>query len=173
MTDQTPQTPPPAVGRMKMWQRILLISSLSLNVLVAAAVLSMVLSHGHGHRRGHHPPRPDMVAGPLTSALEKEDRRAIAIQLRGVYRDGTNHRAALHDEFRALIVELQAQPFDSQAVTDRLMRHHQIFSQRMLLGQQLLVERLATMDAAQRAAYVERLQQGVRRYWKHKKHRQH
>lgn len=148
--------------------KLVLAVSLALNLLVAGAFGGAYVMHGRWG--GGHPPRPDMVAGPLTRALAPEDRRAIAVQMRHAYRDDPARRDAMRADFEGLIADLEARPFDRAALAGRLARHRVHFSDRLALGQEALLDRLAAMSDEARAAYADRLRQGLERrrhHWRH------
>jgi len=147
MADDIRQTQKP-VGK---WLRIVLVISLSINLLIVGALAGAALSGG----KWHHRVPPGMMApgGPLTGALSFEDRRAIARRM----------RAAIRKDFAGLMEDLRAKPFDPEAVAARLAAIRGGFRQRMDLGQALLVERLAGMGPAERAAFADRLETELRR----------
>lgn len=144
--------------------RILLFTSLALNLLIIGAMAGAVLSGG---KWWHNcPPRLETAGGPLTRALSKEDRRAIGHKMREAYRNKDIPHTRHGEEFAGLIEDLKATPFDPQAVEARLATIRGLFRQRLTLGQSLLIERLAGMSDAERADYAERLQQTMR----HRRH---
>lgn len=154
-----------ATGKTRGWVKILLVVSLGLNLLVAGAVAGAFFSGGKWHHKG--PPRLETLGGPLTRALSDEDRRAIGMKIRQSYKDGKFSRDRHREEFDGLIADLKAVPFDPAAVKARLERIQGLFHERLSLGQSLLIERLAEMDDAARAAYADRLVE--RRERRHKR----
>ena len=86
---KTPSTP--EIPRMKPWLRLVLIGSLGVNFLIVGVVAGAVLLHGDDDRR--RPPKLDSFGGPLTSALEVEDRKAIGKDRAGMPR--RNRRSIL------------------------------------------------------------------------------
>lgn len=151
MSDETDT----AARGTKPWIRVLLVVSLALNLLILGTVGGAMMTWSKW--RSHHPPRLDMAGGPLTQALTREDRRAIARQMRKAYRDNSAPRAELKAELEELANELKAEPFDAAAVRKRLARHRGVFHDRFALGQSLLLEHLKQMQPKERAAYADRL----------------
>lgn len=156
MTDTTDPTPPAP----RPWTRVLLVASLALNLLVLGAV-GGALWHGGPHhedrarRHGH-------TGGPLTRALSDEDRHAILKQMRAARDQGTEGRANLDAAMKALVADLRAQPFDRDAAARHLAQQRAFFSDRIARGQNLLLDRLAEMTQAERAAYADRLQAALK-----------
>ena len=158
-------------GGMTRGWRIVLIVSLALNLLVAGAIGGWVLRHGIGPHRAHipHPVRMAQMGGPLTHALDAKGRAAIATTLRKDRGSREARRAALREGFEALLADLRAQPFDSNAVAARLAAQRALVAGRLTDGHAALVAHLAQMTAAGRAAYADRLEEKLRR-WRHHKH---
>lgn len=152
---------PRAPGR---WARILLVASLALNLLIVGAVAGAMLSGGKW-RAG--PPGAEAVIGPLTRALDAEDRRAIGREIRRAWRDGELLRGRHDEAFEGLIADLTATPFDPAAVEARLAAIRGVIQERLSLGQALLIERLTAMDPAGRAAYADRLREAMRHHRHH------
>ncbi|MDT8326341.1 MAG: periplasmic heavy metal sensor [Roseovarius sp.] len=152
----------PATGLSPL-MRGLFVVSLALNLLVIGGLGSWALRHG-GMHVGHHPSRLDMAGGPLTRALSDEDRREIGEKMRGAYRDGGRTRAAQHAGFDALVADLRAVPFDPASVAARMSEQREGFRDRLELGQRLLLDHLATMSDAERAAYADRLEVRIDEY---------
>lgn len=163
MTEQ-PETIP---VRMKPWLRVLLGVSLALNLLVAGVVGGAMVMHGKWY--GHRPPHPDMVAGPLTRALDRDDRRAIGRQMWQAYRQNPEVRGQMRAEFDGLVADIETVPFDAGAVAGRMERQRGLFRDRLELGQRLLLERLSAMSDAERAAYAGRLREGLQHH-RNKRH---
>ncbi|MGR3455112.1 periplasmic heavy metal sensor [Pseudooceanicola sp.] len=153
------ETPTPAP--MRRWQKILLVLSLAVNLLIVVAVASFVLSHDRDRR--HRPPRVDQMGGPLTHALSREDRREIGREIWRSYRDGRPSREDIRAEYDAVIAALRAEPYDPAVVERSLQRQLDFAVERQALGQRLLLERLAEMTPKERAAFADRLQEGLDR----------
>jgi len=141
--------------------RIALIVSLALNLLVVGVIGGAMLSGDRWQHRG--PPRMQAMGGPLTRALAPDDRRALAREMRAAHHDRAWSRQRLREDFTGLVADLQATPFDPQAVEARLARIQDGVDERIGKGQAMLVARLARMDDAERAAYAERLQVELQR----------
>lgn len=149
--------------RLGPWVRGLLVVSLAFNLLVVGVIGSWALRHGGTHG-GHHPSRLDMAGGPLTRALNDEDRREIGEKMRGAYRNGGRTRAAQRAGFDALVADLRAVPFDPATVAARMSEQREGFRERFEMGQRLLLDHLATMSDAERAAYADRLEARIDEY---------
>ncbi len=138
--------------------RVLLFASLALNLLVVGALVGAGLWGGWGH--GHHGPGLDAAGGPMTRALSREDRRAISQRMRQAYRDGRPGRAAHRAAFEALLDDLRAEPFQRAAVEAHMARMRGLLTDRLELGQTLLLDRLEAMSPSERAAFADRLEHG-------------
>lgn len=157
---ESPNTP--EAPRMKPWLRVLLIASLAVNFLIVGIVAGAVLLHDDDDRR--RPPRLDSFGGPLTGALEFDDRKAIGKDLRRMYREGGGaSREELRKEFDGIVSDLRRVPFDPDAVRERMKHQRDNMSRRLELGQELLLERLTQMSDADRADYADRVQGGLKK----------
>lgn len=149
------------------WGRIALVASLAVNLLIAGLVVGAFL-HGPPDRVGRPQPR-DLGFGPFVDALPREDHRAMLQAMSREEGSFRERRMALRRDFEALLSALRAEPYD-QAVVDQLVNSQQeeVFES-LRLGRDLLLERIADMDAAERAAYARALEEGARR-WKRPPH---
>ena len=145
---------------MRPWLKAVMFVSLALNLAVAGAVIGALLKYGP--RDGHHPPRLDAMMGPYTQALSHKDRRAIGEQMRHEYRSARPSREQLRAQFASVLEALRAQPFDPARVADLLAQQRDIGLKRQDLGQRLLLQRLETMSDAERSAFADRLEEGLR-----------
>ncbi len=156
-------------GRVTPWMRGLLIVSLTLNVLVLGLVGGWVLRHGGPHPA--HPSRLDMAGGPLTRALSDEDRREIGRKMRQAYREGQGADGGMRASFDALMADLRSVPFEPERVAARMLEQREGFAARFEMGQEVLLEHLAQMSDAERAAYADRVQARIDEYRVRRAHR--
>lgn len=151
---------------MRGWLKVLFGVSLALNLLVLGAVGGAVMRHG-GWDGGHHPPRADMVGGPLTRALSQKDKRDVAREMRRTYRaEGRGGRAAYHAAMQQLVTDLRAEPFDPDPVKVQMTHMRDMLGERVAIGQQILLDHLAQMDLDARHAFAARLEKAMAHYWK-------
>jgi len=143
-------------GRPGRWLRRALVLSLALNLLVVGLAVGRAL-------------RPDMLGraafvlrelslGPYTEALGRDDLAALraafaerAPPLRDLWR---MHRA----EQAALVAALRAEPFEPAVVATLVEVQNRRLGERARLARDLLLERIAAMDRAARAAFADRLE---------------
>ncbi|WP_319826372.1 periplasmic heavy metal sensor [Thalassovita sp.] len=160
---QTVEKPANGTGGMRPWLKVVLFVSLALNVAVAGIVIGVAVKFGPPPD-GHRPPRQDMIVGPYTHALSREDKIRIGKQLRKDYRDQAGpSRAARAAEFQEVLGALRATPYDGTKVEAILMRQLRAGAERQELGQRLLLDRLSRMTDAERATYADRLEEGLKR----------
>lgn len=139
--------------------RIALAVSVALNLLVAGLVAGAVLRDGGPRERMLR----DLDFGPFTEALSPEERDALRrdfVARAGGLRD---MRAAMQGDLAALLAALRAEPFDMAAARSVLEGQQQRVQSRLILGQDLLLERLAAMPPEARARFADRLEQRLRR----------
>ncbi len=154
-----PDTPPPAVttasGR---GLKIALAVSVALNLSVAGVVAGAWLREGP--TRGM--PR-DLSFGPFSEALGPEDRRAMRKALLDRAPAFRETRAAAQAEFADLLAALRASPFAPAAVQTALAAIEARNAGRLELGRSLIEARITQMSEADRLAFADRLEQGLRR----------
>jgi len=137
--------------------RIALGVSVALNLLVAGLVA--MLRDGGPHDRMVR----DLDFGPFTEALTREDREALRrdfLQRAPGLRD---MRAQMRQDFGALLTALRSDPFDPAALRGLLANQQARMTERIALGQELMVERLSAMSPEARARFADRLEERLRR----------
>jgi uncharacterized membrane protein len=139
--------------------RIALGVSVALNLLVAGLVAGAVLRDGGPRDRMLR----DLDFGPFTEALSGADRDALRrefVARSGGFRD---MRDEMRADFDALLRALRVEPFDVEAVRGLLAGQQARVQERLMLGQDLLLERLAAMSPTARAEFADRLEHRLRR----------
>jgi len=139
--------------------KIALAVSVALNLAVAGLAAGAWMKEGPSRDRM---PR-DITFGPFSEALTADDRRA----LRKAFLDrGTGlreARAVAREEFSALLGALRASPFDSNALESALGAIETRMAERLDMGRSLIQARILQMSEAERLAFAERLEKGLRR----------
>ena len=141
------------------WQRILLVSSLALNLIVVGVVAGSFIGGGPSKSAQ----RFDLTAGPLTRAMNSENREAVRDALResGAFR--TQDRSAMRQDMQALVATLRAEVFDADQFQEVLSRQRN----RLQSGQQTVLsvvsDQIEDMTLEERAAFADRLEDQVRR----------
>ena len=156
MTDMPPSVP--TTARSGRGVKIALAISVALNLAVAGMVLGAFLSDD-GPRRGM--PR-DLGFGPFTEALSPEDRRALRRAFMDMAPDFHSAHTAARAEFDTLLATLRATPLDPAALTTALTAIQTRNADRLDLGRALIETRLAQMSDADRLAFADRLERGLR-----------
>ncbi len=150
-TDDT--NPPVRRGR---WMQVVLILSLALNLLVVGAVAGRMLGHVKERRDG---PREASVLnyGPYSKALSRADRAALRQALSKQKDNLHSNRTEVRKGFRDVLAALRAQPYDAAATEALLNAQQQRVGDQIRLVRQALLDRIATMSDAERAAFADRL----------------
>jgi uncharacterized membrane protein len=163
MSDPTPNTTP-AAPRPKRWPTVLLVISLALNLAVLGAIAG---AHVRDRRDAALLPPPERMAvgdtgiGPFIDALPRDMRGRMGQALRahgGLAPD----RAALAQDFRSMLAALRAEPYDSDALAAVLKAQRARFEARVTQSQAVLLDEIAAMSPADRAAFADRLERQFR-----------
>lgn len=158
MTGETPKT-----LRSWPWGRIVLILSLSLNLLIAGMVAGTLLRGEPERAPDRRPEVADLGLGPYVAALDAEDRKVLVLEARREGNGLRDHRARVRRQFEELLTLLRAETLDVAAL-DRLLSEQQAaLTDWQEIGQRLLIEHLSQMEAAERAEYADRLDKVLRR----------
>ena len=147
----------PRAGRKT---RIVLVASLTLNLLILGVIAGSAIGH---HRRAGHGEASDVGFAPFTGALDREDRAALRGAFMAAMPDARDRRQAARQDFARLADALRAEPWDRAAVSTLLARHGQRTAERLDLGHRLLIERIEAMSPAARAAFADRIEAGLQR----------
>ncbi len=143
------------------WGRIVLVASLAFNLLIVGMVAGAML--GGPRDRDRNPVLRDLGFGPFVGALPRHDRVALAAALRREAGPFRENRAELRRQFEAILDALRADPFDPAGLERLVAEQSRRIGERQRLGQRLLLERIAGMSAAERAAYAAALDHALRR----------
>lgn len=142
--------------RTRTWVKIVLAISLALNL----AVVGML---GGAALRGHTGP-------PIRTENVSSLARAMPFKYQGRLRAAMRER---RDEFKSerkamralrenLVFALEAQPFDMSAVEAVFTEQRELLGHIVIAGHAEVIAQIATMDAQDRARYVENLQKPSR-----------
>lgn len=162
MTD-TPNpasSPPPPAGQpsSRNGLKIALAVSVALNLAVAGMVAGAFLKSGGPGRGMPH----DLSFGPFSEALGPEDRTALRRALLDRASDFRSNSRAAKAEFETLLATLRASPFDPAAMQSALAAIEVRTAGRLELGRTLIENRIVEMSEAERLAFAERLEAGLR-----------
>jgi len=136
----------------RMWLRILVIVSLTLNLLFIGLVAGTFARVGPPM-----PPPPPSVGAAMFKAMPPDDRKEIRERMRGT-RD--MHRDERHaSEAEAVLAALSAEPFDAEALRQVVLSQAQSRFEEISAAQSDWVDRVAGMSDSEREAFVGRMQQ--------------
>lgn len=152
----------PVRSPTRRWIKVLLFVSLAVNVAVAGLALGAVLRQDEA--RDHRATRMDRMGAPYTFALSRDDRRAIWQEMRAMRDDGQPDRQQIHAEYDAVVEALRSEPFDFALLQDIVTRQFEAGIARQQTANALLLARIETMDAAERAAYADRLSEALEQW---------
>lgn len=155
----------PPERRFPRWMTVLLVVSLSVNLLVAGILVGATLRHGGERKddRGRSELSRDLGRTPFVAALDPGDRRAIADRLRREAGPLRANRQELRERFDGLLAALRADSFDRAAVEALLAQQRQAGLRRLEIGEDAILDRLEEMSAEERRAYADRLDRSLRR----------
>ena len=161
MTEASPNTPPPilppASGGSR-WIKIALAVSVALNLAVAGLAAGAWLREGHSRDM----PR-DMSFGPFTEALSDTDRRELRRALGDRAPGFRAARQQMRADLEALLTTLRANPFNPGAAEAALSAVARRTTDRLDLGRALITDRILAMSEAERQAFADRLERGLKR----------
>lgn len=136
------------------WLKITLFVSLAVNLMILGLVAGTVLGKKPGERTTM---LRDLGYGPFISALPREDRREIGQEIRDREGSFRKNRAEFRREFEAFLTVLRSDPLDEAALRQAVERQRGQVTDRMALGQALLLEQIRDMTPDARAAYADEL----------------
>ncbi len=139
----------------RLW-RVVLVVSLCLNLALIGMIAGAAFS---GKAMGGPPSRVSFGLGPVTDALDRDDRRAIAREVRG----RMGNRVARRADMQSLVDVLIADPFDPDALHDLIRSQSQQAAEVVSSAQAAFVMRVNNMTPDQRAALAQRITKGRRR----------
>lgn len=148
----------PAPKPTPRWIKPALVVSVALNLAIAGVVVGAIL-------RG--PPQRivrELDFGPFTEALSPEDREAL---IHDFFRVAPMKRATMLDmrrDFDAIVAVLRTSPFDRDAMDHAMQRMGERLHSRLVIGQSLLLDRVAAMSDQDRRAFADRLVERARRF---------
>lgn len=143
--------------KLRPWLRLVLIGSLALNLLVVGVAVGAMFRFG---RPGLDRP-PHSIGTLMFRELSREDRRALWRRAQEDRGDLGRRRAA---EGVAVMAALRQVPFDPvslEQVLSAQIRHREAFQQGV---QDAWLARVSAMTEAERAAYADRLEHGLKRH---------
>jgi uncharacterized membrane protein len=174
MTDLTPPVPPaePARQRSPLWMRVVLAVSLALNLAVVGLVIGSAARdrwddrhaaggrpHGEGGSRGD----AAAVMMPYAAALTQDERRALGREVLGRIRAEGIGLRDLRASVQAVAAAVRAVPFRPEDVAAELDRQRAALGRVQELSHAAILARLEAMTPEERAAFADRLEDGLRR----------
>lgn len=153
----------PTAKPRRRWIMPVLVVSLALNMLIVGIVAGWTFSTG-----GKQPDRvsrevSNLVGPQFFRALEQSDRRALVRDIVRQRDRVRENRTALKDRIARLLVELEAETLDTEAVRALLEEQRTSVARRHQFGEELLLTRLSEMSATERQAFAARLAESLKR----------
>lgn len=143
--------------------RVALALSVAVNLAVLGLIAGAIMRDGPGLRGAMV---RDLGFGPYTEALRPEDRKALRQALFEKAPELRETRRLMREDMQALLGLLRADRFDAEAFHARMEAQHERMEHQLRLGQSLLQDFIAAMPAAERRAFADRLEAGLRHHSK-------
>lgn len=140
--------------------RIVLAVSLAANLAVGGFVLGRILD---GDGPGHRGMGRDLAFGPLTEALNPEDRQTIARMLFQNAPKMRDARSAMREDLELILAALLAEPFESSALDAAFAAQNLRMNESMGLAQRAIRDFMVQMPSQDRIAFALRLQNSLSR----------
>lgn len=167
MSDHTPQAANPEPRKPRRWMRVVLVASLTLNLLVLGLVVGAKISGHRGEGFDHRGPDRgairDLGFGPIAKALDRKDRREIGRAFKRESGSFKENRAVLERNFEALLQMLRSETFDAAAFEETMSLQAERLQKRGETLRRLLVERIDAMSADDRKKFADRLESAIDR----------
>ena len=163
MTDKTGNEAPEP--RRRVWPRLLLVASLTLNVLVLSVIAGAHVRDGRDDRRTPVADRMMLREGgfvPFFEAMPPDARKRLGAALREGGNGVRPDKAMLAADFRGFVSALRAEPFASEELAAVLEAQHDRAEARVRAGRAILVEQIAGMTPAERADFADALEMRFR-----------
>ncbi|MBO9472609.1 periplasmic heavy metal sensor [Shimia sp. R10_1] len=164
MTQDTGAPETPNVGspksRKRLVGRVLLIGSLTLNVVIVGLVVGAVFSF-----KKHDGPSPvgDRFTAPFVRALSHEDKREVGREIRRGFRSASVDRRADDVLYLDVLDLLRETPFNAPAMKATMETLDQTGINRREIARESYLKRISSMSDAERAAYADRLEEELKR----------
>lgn len=142
-----------------LWMRITLFVSLAMNLLVVGIAAGFLLMGGPGDRADRD--RRD-VGSLFTRALGPEERRDLRRDFVSNLPERGRDGQVIVSDLQSALDTLRATPFDPQAFARAIADQSDRRAMREAVGREVLAARVARMSDAERAAYADRVEQGLR-----------
>jgi uncharacterized membrane protein len=157
--------PEPKTRKSGIWLRVVLFSSLAINLLIIGMVAGALLRGGPGPQGRPRADVPffDLGNGPIGRALSGESRQQIGRGMAAREPDLRANREEIRAQYGELIRALRKDPFDPALVERIITAQQRKLLARQDIGKNLLVARVAQMTPEQRAEYATRLERFLRR----------
>ena len=176
MSDIPPSTP--TGGGPKRWVSVLLFASLAVNVLVIGVVAGAIIkgpqfseeevrrSNGPGGGSSDGRRRPPGIIqeagiGPYARALTKEDRDAMRRDVRGRLGDLRSYHEGIRGAVSDVIQVVRRPDLQRADLEAELMDQVRAVDALRSLGIDLLTDRIMAMSVEERAAFADRMQEGL------------
>lgn len=144
------------------WGRAVLFVSLALNLAVLGIVGGAFLGR-FGHEREGIAAR-DVGFGLFSEVLAEKDRKDLRRAYIEARPDIRADRKQMRQDLHTILATLRAEPFDADAMGAALKTGASRIAERHAAGQGVLLDFLAKMPAADRAALADRLEARLKRY---------
>lgn len=150
----------------RLWAKVLLAVSLTLNLLVAGVIVGAWVDRAS--ERGEHGPRTarpafDPAMGPFARTLPEPYRGRAYETLNAQAGDARANRAQLATQLSGMLEVLKTEPFDSEALDALLAAQAEGFNSRAMIGRAAVLEQIGAMSPQERAELAERMERGFQR----------
>ncbi|RYH11630.1 periplasmic heavy metal sensor [Tropicimonas sp. IMCC6043] len=156
MTGETPTPIEPRPPRRRTGLRILLFLSLALNLAVIGIVGGAYLNVSRGD---DHPwiIARELGLGPFVLAMDSNDRRALDRQARSHRGELREDRDAWRRLYIASLEAIRSEPFDADRFRAVMEAQADLAARSRQVGVEIMTSQLEGMNAAERAAFADRL----------------
>lgn len=158
MTDSSPQPTQTPPARGFRWGRLVLVTSLALNLGVLGVFVGAAAKGGW---QGKEPREiRDVGFGIFTQALTQDERKALRRAFMDNAVDMRATRDSLQQDMATLLAALRASPFEEASLADALRQTTARARERQAFGEKLLLDFVASLPEAERLAFADRLEAG-------------